>query len=834
MPATPHSSGLGIDFGTSHTVAVIRRPDGRVEPLLFDSSPLLPSAVFAPPDGRPQAGRDALDWARVEPSRFEPNPKRRVDDGTVLLGERELAVAELFAAVLDRVREEYVKVTGYTPVNVTLTYPAAWGPARRAVLLDAARRAGLGEPALVPEPVAAATYFVHQLHHEVPVGSAVVVHDFGGGTFDASVVRRTASGFEVLAVGGLDDLGGVDVDEAIIGHLRSRIGAPEVWERLLRPESPVDRRHRRTFLEDIRRAKERLSRHSTADLFLPLLDQDVHLTRGELESLTGPMLARAVAVVLRVIGESGVTRADVAGVFLVGGSSRMPLVATMLHRELGIAPTAIDQIDQIVAHGALLATPAPVAFTPPPPVSAPPYTPPIPVSAPPVSAPPVSAPPVSGPPVSPAHPPQPPVYPSGGNGPVFGSEPGKATYPTHLEPATMAAIELSWKDALPPAPVKGKRNWQAVVSTLLSLAVVAAIMVYAFSKTGGGGLPDFLGGGDSGSGGPSMGKPTSTYDRASQTQERVEIAVIDGKPFVVGSDDFNSIRVWDASTGDEKATLKEESIGVKELAVINRENDDPLIAYNMTAVGIKVWNPVTGDVDVLTDYGFGSGKLMAGGVLDGKPALLNLSGSGKNSVTVTIINPANGKRLGEWTNKDIYADDASVGVIDGEPVIALAGNDKTDNYRVILARLSDGKVLRVIEPKIGQEKDSDPRSGRVAVTGGNPPAVLTANGVKEIERWNAATGEPIGDAFTGIPTTVDMIRAVQWGERWLVMSVDDFDDLALVWDPLTGEVVKRFSLDDLDGDIGLQAAGIGVVGAKLVLSIAVLTESKVHTWVISP
>ena len=68
---------LGIDFGTSNTVAMVRTADGRMRPLLFDGSPLLPSAVYFNTDGKVLVGRDAERNARVDPSRFEPNPKRR-------------------------------------------------------------------------------------------------------------------------------------------------------------------------------------------------------------------------------------------------------------------------------------------------------------------------------------------------------------------------------------------------------------------------------------------------------------------------------------------------------------------------------------------------------------------------------------------------------------------------------------------------------------------------------------------------------------------------------------------------------------------------------------
>jgi hypothetical protein len=88
---TDRPATLGIDFGTSHTVAVLARPG--VETLLFDASPLLASGVFAEADGRLLVGRDAQRSARLTPQAFEPDPKRRIDDSTLLLGASEVPVA---------------------------------------------------------------------------------------------------------------------------------------------------------------------------------------------------------------------------------------------------------------------------------------------------------------------------------------------------------------------------------------------------------------------------------------------------------------------------------------------------------------------------------------------------------------------------------------------------------------------------------------------------------------------------------------------------------------------------------------------------------------------
>jgi molecular chaperone DnaK len=413
---TPYA--LSVDYGTSNTVAVLRWPDGRTRPLLFDASPMLPSAVYAMPEGHLATGRDACSSARVDPSRFEPNPKRHIDELDLLLGDRTHPLPAIIAATLTRVAHEAQHVAGQPVGELIMTYPAEWGAARRAVLAEAARAAGLPAPRLVPEPVAAGTYFTAILGHRVAVGSSVVVYDLGAGTFDASVVRRTARGFETLAYRGLEDVGGVDLDELVVQLIGAVVGpaAPGEWQRLLTPADITDRRAARALRDDARMLKERLSRESSAVLLVPLVDRDIHVTREEFESRSRTLIAQTVAVTAATMKAARTPRDRLVGLFLVGGSTRMPLVATELHRGIGIAPTVLDQPELVVAEGALLADRIeggePWAGPPPmpaPPIPTSPPTSPVahgaapaePVSAQPVSAHPASAYPVSTPPVAP-------------------------------------------------------------------------------------------------------------------------------------------------------------------------------------------------------------------------------------------------------------------------------------------------------------------------------------------------------------------------------------------------------------------------------------------------
>ncbi|MEV4510944.1 Hsp70 family protein [Dactylosporangium sp. NPDC049525] len=348
--------GLGVDFGTSTTVAVLAGPDGRPRPLLFDGTELLPSAVCADEHGSLLVGRDAVHAARAYPGGYEPHPKRSVDDGTLLLGGREFPVPDVFAAVLRRVAVEAGRVTGGPVPGAVLTCPAGWGARRQAVLAAAAEAAGLPNPRLLAEPVAAGCAFTG-LAGAAPAGARILVYDLGAGTFDASVVRSTGDGFDVLAEHGLPDAGGLDIDAAIVAHLGATYAQrdAEAWQRLTRPSTPADRRAAHAFREDVRIGKEILSRTASTLLHVPIFDDDALLTRVQLEQLALPILQRTMRATHTALREAGVGPGELAGLFLVGGASRMPLAATLLHRHLGVTPTVVERPELVVAEGSLLA-----------------------------------------------------------------------------------------------------------------------------------------------------------------------------------------------------------------------------------------------------------------------------------------------------------------------------------------------------------------------------------------------------------------------------------------------------------------------------------------------
>ncbi|WHT21301.1 Hsp70 family protein [Crossiella sp. CA-258035] len=347
---------LSVDLGTSNTVAVLSAHGLPPRVIEVDGSATMPSAVYANEDGTLLVGRDAERQARLDPSRFEPNPKRRIDETTLLLGTDVITVTDALAAVLERVAKETARqLNGVLPDEVRLTHPAQWGSVRRNALISAARLAGLGPNlVLVPEPVAAAAHFASFPDRELSPGQALAVYDLGAGTFDVAVVGVTPTGFTVLAEDGLPDLGGLDVDHALLVHVGREVSFrdPGRWQRLLRPESTADRRARRTLLEDVREAKEALSRHQQTEVPMPEEFSDVLVTRTELEALIRPSLLRSVDVLAKTIQRAGMAPEQLAGIYLVGGSSRIPLVAQLIADRLRVVPASLDQPETAVAKGA--------------------------------------------------------------------------------------------------------------------------------------------------------------------------------------------------------------------------------------------------------------------------------------------------------------------------------------------------------------------------------------------------------------------------------------------------------------------------------------------------
>jgi len=242
---------------------------------------------------------------------------------------------------------------GAAPDAVAVTHPANWGPFKIDLLRQALRQADLGDAQLLTEPEAAAIYYAST--ERVEPGEVVAIYDLGGGTFDAAVLRKSEPGFDLLGEPeGVERLGGVDFDEAVMAYVAGFIG-PELAQLDLADPATLSATAR--LREDCVEAKEALSADTDVAIpvLLPSVQTELRLTRAEFEAMIRPTLAETTAALGRALRSSGVTTAEVKAVLLVGGSSRIPLVGQLVGAEIG-RPVAVDvHPKHAVAMGAALA-----------------------------------------------------------------------------------------------------------------------------------------------------------------------------------------------------------------------------------------------------------------------------------------------------------------------------------------------------------------------------------------------------------------------------------------------------------------------------------------------
>jgi molecular chaperone DnaK len=358
---------LGVDIGTTYTAAALwRNQTVNTAPLSVPSSaPLgnhsnaVPSVLFLRDDGTLLVGDAATRRAIAEPGRAAREFKRRMgDDVPIRLDGQSVhgsfhaheLTGHLLRWVVDTVSER----EGERPGHVVLTHPAEWGEYRRGLLTAAAGTAGLDDVGLLPEPIAAATWYAAQ--ERVEPDSLIGIYDLGGGTFDASVVRKTGTGFEVYGEpGGDDSIGGIDFDHVLLRHVASAVGVDLAG--LADTDDPATASALAALLTAVVDAKEALSAdvEAVVPVLLPGLTRQVTVRRGEFEALVRPRLLATVQLFAQIVARAGADPATLRAVLLVGGSSRIPLVSRLLRAELGIAVAVDAHPKYAVSLGAAIA-----------------------------------------------------------------------------------------------------------------------------------------------------------------------------------------------------------------------------------------------------------------------------------------------------------------------------------------------------------------------------------------------------------------------------------------------------------------------------------------------
>lgn len=365
---------LAIDFGTTNTAAAVLR-DGAAFPLrLSSAADQMPSAVLARPDGSLLVGESAANEAAMYLDSFEPNPKYRLGEEAVYLGERDWSPIELVAAVLARVGEK-ARATTTVPINdaVVLTHPAAWTAHKRDRLRDAALLAGFRDVKLVSEPIAAARWYASRRDDEstdptvLDRGATIAVFDFGGGTCDVAVLRATdgrAQNFEVLASGGDEFLGGEELDRALMEWTVSQVLGEADDEAARAVEEARGGREWFTFRDAVRRAKHTLSEADSATIPVSLgpTSRTVTISRGQFDEVVAPHLERAMELTRRVLVAANTTPdalallpGDTAAMYLTGGSATIPVLHERMAELLDRPAARLDDPKTVVPRGALVA-----------------------------------------------------------------------------------------------------------------------------------------------------------------------------------------------------------------------------------------------------------------------------------------------------------------------------------------------------------------------------------------------------------------------------------------------------------------------------------------------
>jgi molecular chaperone DnaK len=336
---------LGIDLGTTFTAAAICREEA-VRCALPEVIPLgtrstaVSSVVYLAPDGQVVVGEAAERRALTHPERVVREFKRRIgDEVPMVIGGLPHSAPEIATMVLRWVIDRVAQREGGPAAGIVITHPASWGPYKLQTMARAHSATGLPEVTFRTEPEAAAASYA--LQERIESGSTIAVYDLGGGTFDAAVVRKTgASAFSVLGhPQGLDHLGGVDFDDAVFNHVLASV--PALAE--LDPTDPATLAATAALRRECTEAKEALSADTevTIPVLAPGIQSQVRLVRAEFEDMIRPHVTRTIEALHQALRSAELSAQDLDLVLLVGGSSRVPLVAQLVSAELG-RPVAID------------------------------------------------------------------------------------------------------------------------------------------------------------------------------------------------------------------------------------------------------------------------------------------------------------------------------------------------------------------------------------------------------------------------------------------------------------------------------------------------------------
>jgi len=273
-------------------------------------------------------------------------------DAHVIMGGKEYSPPEITAMILQKLKADAEAYLGDKITDAVLTVPAYFNDSQRQATKDAGSIAGFNVLRIINEPTAASlAYGLDKNKDEI-----IAVYDFGGGTFDISILEIGDGTFQVKSTNGDTHLGGDDLDQRIMDWLIAEF----------KKETGIDLKQDRMALQRLKDAAEKAKRELTSvaqtDISLPFISADASgpkhlnmtLTRAKFEQLTIDLLERSIGPCRQALADAGLTTAQIKEVVLVGGQTRMPKIQEIVRQFFGREPNKSVNPDEAVARGAAI------------------------------------------------------------------------------------------------------------------------------------------------------------------------------------------------------------------------------------------------------------------------------------------------------------------------------------------------------------------------------------------------------------------------------------------------------------------------------------------------
>ncbi|GMT42354.1 MAG: chaperone protein DnaK [bacterium] len=326
---------VGMDFGTTTSaVGVVKNDNPHLLPV-DDGAAVMPSVVAFGKNGEVLVGGGAKRQAVLNPERTYHSIKRRMGEReTYAIDGKEWSPSGISAQILLRLRKEAGKTLGREVIDAVITVPAYFNQLQRQAVKEAGKLAGLNVVRIINEPTAAAMAYGVNLSEE----QNILVFDFGGGTFDVSILNIADGVFEVKATGGDNRLGGDDIDLLIIDRI------VKDFRQSRGIDLSTDKVAMQKLKDEAENLKIALSSSESARLRVPFITADQHgpihidctFTTAMLDSMCEPLIRRLVSIAERTIKSSGLKKSDVDRILLAGGSTRIPAVRSAIEKHFGL------------------------------------------------------------------------------------------------------------------------------------------------------------------------------------------------------------------------------------------------------------------------------------------------------------------------------------------------------------------------------------------------------------------------------------------------------------------------------------------------------------------